>query len=205
MRRHIATLAAIGLGSAIVTGCTPNADEPEPILTSNPETFEEDTATLRTVESERGEVDSPVAAMPVAQLGPGEDGIVWMVQSPQLLRVTASAVGTTRDQNIVQEVEAGSGEVMVIDPVDGITLGNQVLLRGPLSDEAVYRLYALPPGGERNEVIRSTLRPSTPGERQRAMNDLAEQRRLEILRRQAEQKDATSQPTGDSPRSPSDN
>lgn len=167
-------LAALAC-SAVLGGCRRSSDESvEPILTTTPDTYDEDTATLRRVDTTTTELDSPRAALPVAELEAGGGQLVWMVQSPQLIRITA---GTGRDEVTVSEFQATSGKVVVVDTATGIRLGSETIRNRPLSPNVNYRIFALPPGGELNQSTRSITRDATPQEQREAMAELEAKRK----------------------------
>lgn len=111
---------------------------------------------------------------PVEVLPDGEQMTLYRAMAPLRLRV-ARADGTT-----LSEVEADSGQVLVVDRRTGVKLGGEVLVRGPLEEHSVYAIYALPTGGVRQEATRTLIRPETPAEREeRAQAEAEAQRRQE--------------------------
>lgn len=125
---------------------------------------------------------SPVAYLPAA-----EQMLVYNAMGPLRLRVVRA------DGTALAEVEVQSGEVLVVDRKSGVRVsrqsGNEILVRGPLDEQGVYALFALPVGGVRQEAERSLIRPETLAERQARAEAEEEARKKE-----QQEKDAATRP-----------
>ena len=99
---------------------------------------------------------------PAAALAADQRQTFYPFAGPALARVERreGSVAT-----VVAEAEVGRSAILLIDRRAGVVLDGRVLAAGPLSRGASYELYVLPPGGVRNEVTVTQLRPETEQER----------------------------------------
>lgn len=129
---------------------------------------------------------------PVAYLPATERMLVYNAMGPLRLRVVR-ANGTG-----LAELEVQSGEVLIVDRTAGVRVsrqsGSETLVRGPLDDQAVYALFALPTGGMRQEVERSVIRPETLAERQ-ARADAEQKAEEEARKKEQQEKEAATRPS----------
>lgn len=88
----------------------------------------------------------------------------------------------------VARAEGRQGQLLVVDRGEGVRLGDQRLRNGPLQRDRQYVLYVLPPGGVRQEVTRTTVRPPTREEIEAAREEREE--------REAEEREAGREGTG---------
>lgn len=115
----------------------------------------------------------------------GADDMTLVFQLPSPARIEVRRV-EGQGGVAVASAEGERGQMVVVDRREGVRLGGRALRNGPLQRRVVYELYVLPPGGVRQEVTRTTVRPPTPEE-----IEAAREARLE---REAAERGATQEP-----------
>ena len=191
-------LIAAAACSVVGVGCAGERSEPD---RRNVDLYEaRNPGSVETTEVETGSVvvdEQSARLRPNLVLARDGDWEAMQLDNASTLRITALLPG--REEVTLHEAETDPPQLLLISRREGIKLSGQVLRTGPLLDEAEYRVYVLPPGGVRNEVTQTTVRPATPAE--------VAQRRAEREREQAARQAATSRPAdgrGDDGEEPAD-
>ena len=189
-------LIVAAAGCVVGVGCAAERTEPDRPSVDSYEAQNPGSAETTEVETGTVIVDEQSAQLqPNLVLAVGGDWEAMQLDNAAMLRITAKLPG--REEVTLHEAENDPPQLLLVSRREGIKLSGQVLRAGPLLDEAEYRVYLLPPGGVRNEVTQTTVRPAT-------LAELAE-RRVERERQAAEEaarkarESATSRPAnGDS-------
>ena len=100
---------------------------------------------------------------PAAVLGRDERQLFYPLAAPAQVRVVRRDAGGAAAT--LAQVEAGQGQILLLERRMGVMLGDARLVSGPLARDASYEVYVLPPGGVVNEATVTRVRPETDDER----------------------------------------
>ncbi len=96
-------------------------------------------------------------ARPIEQLDRDEPFLAMPISGPAHLRITETP-GTTAERVLVEQDYDGR-QLLVVHRTNGIALGGETIVRGPLDARMQYLVYLLPSGGEKRSATVTRIRP----------------------------------------------